>query len=86
MVLIKCCVAVPAVAFLLVIQLAAIDCFRSAILDKVADTVNSILTNSVLPAVQNDATRALNNLKTVGFKRKRNRELVNFFPLKIIKM
>lgn len=70
MVFINYRVTVSAVAFLLVIQLAVIDCFHSAILDKVADTVNSILTNGVLPALQNDATRTLNSLKTVGFEKK----------------
>lgn len=71
MVFIKYRVAVSAAVFLLVIHLAGIDGFNSAILDKVTDTVNSILTNAVLPAVQNDATRTLKYMKTVGSNKKK---------------
>lgn len=70
MVFIKSRVAVSTVAVLLAIQLSGIDCFNSAILDKVTDTVNSILANGVLPPLQNEATRALNNMKTVGLNKK----------------
>lgn len=70
MVFIKYRVAASTVALFLLIQLSGIDCFNSAILDKVTDTVNSILANGVLPSFQNDATRTLNNMKTVGLNKK----------------
>lgn len=56
---------VSAVAFLLVIHVAVIECFGSRIIDQVTDTVNGILSNAVMPTVQNRATRPLDKLKTV---------------------
>lgn len=62
---------VSAAAFLIVFQSTVIECFGSGILGQVTDTVNSILSNGVMPALQNRATRPLDKLKTVSSKKNR---------------
>lgn len=83
MVFIKYRVA-SAVAFLLMIQLDVIQCFGSGILNQVTDTVNSILSNGVMPTLQNRATRPLDKLKTVCFKKKKKKKKSEICLTKII--